>query len=183
MSRRSISIGVSRLAICAGLLIAVTTTGADAQSARKPTGTLILGEVNSLAVDNMSDPASGGRLVVDGKTIIVPQKLAIGLKSGPTSLQALMVSASDTCKTQQPPQSGLATTDTCRGEKSPALARVVASANSEGDLVASVVMVMQNSANTLARMKPATDADGSYGRPNNGSYANRQRRQAQKQPK
>lgn len=184
MSRRSLSLRVSRLGICAGLLVAVTATGAHAQSARKATGTLILGEVNSLAVSNASDPASGGRLVIDGKTVIVPDKLAIGLASGPTSLQALMASASESCKSQQPPQSGLATTDTCRGEKPPALARVMASANEKGELVASVVMVMQNSAKTLARMKPGTNADASaYGRANNTSYAKRQRRQAQKQPK
>lgn len=178
MTARSTCRGVLRVGICAALLIAVTAAGAHAQSARRPTGTLILGEITSLAVTNASDPASGGRLVIDGKQIIVPEKLTIALASGKTSLQALMLAASDACKSQQPPQSGLATTDSCRGEKPPALARVMATPNENGELVASLVMIQPNSARALARMKPDTaSGDSSYGRSGGSSYSKRSRKQ------
>lgn len=174
MSRRSISIGITRFGLCAGFLIAVTAAGASAQSARTPTSTLILGEITSLAVDNMRDPASGGRLVVDGKTIIVPEKLSIGLATGKSSLQGLMVAASEDCKTQDPPQSGLATSDSCRGQQPPALARIKASPNANGELVATLLMIQKNSGRALARMKPDANASKqSYGRTPRG-YSRKQ---------
>lgn len=175
MSLRSVSMSAVRLCITAGLFIVAASSGAEAQAAKKAAGALILGEITSLSVSS-SDPASGGRLVVDGKQIIVPEKLAIGLVSGPSSLQALMLDAGADCKAQQPPQSGLAATDSCRGEKPPALARVIASPNANGELVASAVMIQKNSARTLARIKPeAKTGDSSYGQ--SGGYAKRSRRQ------
>lgn len=126
----------------------------EAQSPRKPTGTLILGELTSLGVRDLNDPASGGRMVVDSKQITVPDRLLIGLPSGQVPLRDLMLEAPAECRSQQPPQSGLAVSDSCRGERSPALARVVASPTASGELVAIVVMIQKDSAGVLARIRP-----------------------------
>lgn len=162
------------LAIVAGVLIGSAADRTEAQSSRKPTATLILGEITHIAVRDMNDPASGGRMVVDGREITLPEKLSIGLPSGRTSLRDLMLEAPATCRSQQPPQSGLAMSDSCRGDRPPALARVVASASASGELVASVVMIQKDSGRTLARIKPRRGAQAdSYRRQPSGSAASR----------
>jgi hypothetical protein len=138
--------------------VAAQTAPAGAASTtevpRKPIGTLILGELTSIAVRDANDPASGGQIVVAGKEITIPDRLAIGLPSGPAQLRDLMLEAPAECKTQRPPQSGLAVSDSCRGNRPPALARVVAAPNASGELVASLLMIQKDSARTLARIKP-----------------------------
>ena len=126
----------------------------EAQSPRKPTGMLILAELTSIAVRDVNDPASGGQIVVDGKQITIPDQLLIGLPSGRVPLRDLMLEAPAECKSQQPPQSGLAVSDSCRGARPPALARVVASPNASGELVASLLMIQKDSGRTLARIRP-----------------------------
>ena len=160
------------LAIVAGVLVggAVTT---EAQSSRKPTSTLILGEITNITIRDMNDPASGGCSVVDGRQITLPEKLLIGLPSGRKSLRDLMLEASAECKSQQPPQSGLAVSDACRGDRTPALARVVASAGATGELVASVLMIQKDSGRTLARIKPSRGAPDPYRRQRSGTPAPR----------
>ena len=170
MSGRTVSMRALRLWVTAGMFIAVAAGAAEAQSARKPAGSLILGEITSLTVNDASNPDSGGRLVVDGQQIVVPDKLAITEPTGGSTLQALMLAASDDCKSQKPPQSGIATSDSCRGERPPALARIVASPNEKGELVATAVMIQKDSARTLSRLKPKAGAgDGSYGKA--GAYS------------
>lgn len=147
-----------RLTIVAGVLAAGAAGTIEAQSSRTPTGTLILGEIVSFAVRDANDPASGGRLVVDGKQITVPDKLLIGLPSGRVPLRDLMLEAPAECRSQQPPQSGLAVSDACRGDRPPALARVVATPSASGELVASVVMIQKDSGPTLARFRRQRDS-------------------------
>jgi hypothetical protein len=160
------------LAIVAGVLVGGAADSTEAQSSRKPRGTLILGEITSIAVRDMNNPASGGRIVVDGRQITLPEKLLLGLPAGPMSLRDLMLEAPAECKSQQPPQSGLAVSDSCRGDRHPALARVVASASASGELVASVVMIQKDSGRTLARIKPQRGARaGSYRRQSSGTAA------------
>ena len=178
MSARTVSMRALRLWVTAGVFIALTAGAAQAQSARKPAGTLVLGEITSLTVNDASNPDSGGRLVVDGQQIVIPDKLSITQPTGAATLQSLMVAASDDCKSQKPPQTGLATTDSCRGEQAPAIARVVASPNEKGELVATSVMLQKNSARTLSRIKGAPQGgDGSYGKA--GGYSKRTRRPPQ----
>src|SRR3989454_5313030 len=126
----------------------------EAQSPRKPTGMLILAELTSIAVRDVNDPASGGQIVVDGKQITIPDQLLIGLPSGRVPLRDLMLEAPAECKSQQPPQSGLAVSDSCRGARPPALARVVARPNASGELGASLLMIQKDSGRTLARIRP-----------------------------
>ena len=159
------------LAIVAGVLVGGDAASTEAQSSRTPTSTLILGEITNLAFRHMNDPASGGRIVVDGRPITLPEKLLIGLPSGQKSLRDLMAEAPAECKSQQPPQSGLAVSDSCRGDRPPALARVVASAGASGELVASVVMIQKDSGRTLARIKPQRAQKGSYKRQPSGTPA------------
>jgi hypothetical protein len=143
-----------------GLLSTVPTTAA-AQGTRpappveraKADGTLILGAIESITVDDMNDPSSGGRVVVRGKEITIPRGLRIGLPTGESTLTSLVAEASDECKSQEPPQSGLATSDTCLNGGSPALARVIANPTESGGMVATLVMVQKDSARTIARMK------------------------------
>lgn len=162
------------VAIVAGVLIGGAADRTEAVSARKPTSMLILGEITNIAISDIHDPASGGRIVVDGREITLPEKLSIGLPSGRTSLRDLLLEAPAECRSQQPPQSGLAVSDSCRGNRPPALARVVASASASGDLVASVVMIQKDSGRTLARIKPQRGAQaGSYKRQPSGSAASR----------
>jgi hypothetical protein len=158
------------LALVTGVLVGGAAGSTEAQSSRKPTATLILGEITSIAVRDMNDPASADRIVVDGRQITLPEKLSIGLPSGQKSLLDLILEAPAECKSQQPPQSGLAVSDSCRRDRPPALARVVASANASGELVASVVMIQKDSGRTLARMKARRGAQaGSYKRQPSGS--------------
>jgi hypothetical protein len=160
------------LAIVAGVLVGGAAASTEAQSSRKPTSTLILGEITKITFHDMNDPASGGRIVVDGRQITLPEKLLIGLPSGQKSLRDLMLEAPAECKSQQPPQSGLAVSDSCRGDRPPALARVVASAGASGEFVASVLMIQKDSGPTLARIKPPRRAQpGSYRRQPSGTPA------------
>jgi hypothetical protein len=160
------------LALVAGVLIGGAVDSTEAQSSRKPAGTLILGEITNIAIGDIHDPASGGRIVVDGRQITLPKKLLIGLPSGQKSLRDLLLEAPAECRSQQPPQSGLAVSDSCRGDRPPALARLVASVSASGELVASVVMIQKNSGRTLARIKPQRGAQaGSYGRQPSGTAA------------
>jgi hypothetical protein len=159
------------LAIVAGVLVGGAGS-TEAQSSRKPTSTLIRGEITNITLRDINDPASGGRIVVDGRQIRVPEKLLIGLPSGQKSLRDLMLEAPAECKSQQPPQSGLAVSDACRGDRPPALARVVASAGASGELVASVLMIQKDSGRTLARIKPPRGAQpGWYRRQPSGTPA------------
>ena len=148
-----------------GLLSVVPTT-AEAQgrpkkayaprTAPKLAGALILGEIESIAVDDMNDGSSSGRMVVQGKEITIPRGLSIGLADGSLSLRDLVQDAPEECKSQEPPQSGLAVSDTCRKEGTPALARIVANPDASGHMVADLVMVQKDSVRTLARMKADT---------------------------
>jgi hypothetical protein len=153
MPTRDTCAAAARRTFLTAVLVAGAAGITEAQTPRKPAGTLILGEVTSLAVRDMNDPASGGRIVVDGRQITIPEKLLIGLPSGQKSLRDLMLDAPAECKSQQPPQSGLAASDSCRGDRLPALARVVASASASGELVASVVMILKDSGPTLSRFR------------------------------
>lgn len=149
------SIGGSPFVPTVGAQTATAAAGTtETQAPRKPIGTLILGELTSIAVRDVNDPASGGQIVVAGKEITIPDRLAIGLPSGQAQLRDLMLEAPAECKTLQPPQSGLAESDSCRGNRPPALARVVAASNASGELVASLLMIQKDSARTLARMRP-----------------------------
>jgi hypothetical protein len=136
----------------------------QAQSPRKPGGALILGELTSIAVRDVNDPASGGQIVVDGKAITIPERLSVGLPSGLVPLRDLMLEAPAECKSQRPPQSGLAASDSCRGDRPPALARVVAGLSASGELVATLLMIQKDSGRTLARIRPQGRARArSYG--------------------
>lgn len=126
---------------------------AVAPAPAKTAGSLILGAIESIAVADMNDPSSPGRMVVRGKEITIPSDVLIGLPTGHVSLRDLVLEAPEECKSQQPPQSGLAQSDTCLNGGSPALARVIATRSASGDMVASTVMVQKDSARTLARMK------------------------------
>ena len=124
-----------------------------AQVRAKTTGQLILGPIDSITVSDMTSPSSGGRMVVGGKQITIPDNLLIGLPKSRITLRNLVLEAPEACKSQQPPQSGLAVSDSCRKDKPPALARVVASPDASGEMVASLVMVQKDSARTLARFE------------------------------
>jgi hypothetical protein len=120
----------------------------------KMDGALILGEIESIAVDDMNDVSSSGRIVVQGKEIAIPRGLSIGLPNGRLTLRDLVQDAPDECKSQQPPQSGLAVSDTCRNGGTAALARIVANPDASGGMVAKLVMVQKDSSRTIARMRP-----------------------------
>ena len=119
----------------------------------KMDGSLILGEIESIAVDDMNDASSSGRMVVQGKQVTIPRGLSIGLPTGQLSLRDLVQDAPEERTSQVPPQSGLAVSDTCRKEGTPALARIVANPDASGQMVAKLVMVQKDSARTLARFK------------------------------
>jgi hypothetical protein len=160
------------LALVTGMLAGGAFPSTEAQPSRNPTATLILGEITRIAVQDTNDPASADRIVVDGRQITLPDTLLIGLPSGRKSLRDLILEAPPECKSQQPPQSGLAVSDSCRRDRPPALARVIASANASGDLVASVVMIQKDSGRTLARIKRQHGAQaGSYKRQPSGTAA------------
>jgi hypothetical protein len=142
---------VAWVCVNAVLLVVMAAVGAHAQA--QATDALILGVIERIAVDDMNDPASAGRLVVQGKEITIPRGLAIGLPTGEATLRTLVLEAPEECKAQEPPQSGLASSDSCLNGGAPALARVVASSTESGGLVATVVMVQKDSSRTLARMK------------------------------
>jgi hypothetical protein len=150
-ARRTYAVA-ARLCATAALLIATAAGVAHAQA--KATGSLILGTIESVMVDDMNDPSSAGRMVVKGKEITIPHGLLVGLPSGRMTLRNLLLEAPEECKAQQPPQSGLAVSDTCRNGGTPALARVIASPTESGGLVASLVMVQKDSARTIARTRP-----------------------------
>jgi hypothetical protein len=163
--------GAARIAAIAALLVAMAAGVAHAQAKAagapqaqakaagaaqakaKAAGTLILGVIESVTVDDMNDPSSAGRMVVKGKEITIPRDLLIGLPAGRMTLRNLVLEAPAACKSQQPPQSGLAVSDTCLDGGTPALARIVANATESGGMVASLVMVQKDSVRTLARMK------------------------------
>jgi hypothetical protein len=148
---------IGRGAFVAALTMLLTLVGgsvfAQVLQGPKPRK-LVLGEVESLIVNDMRDPASGGRIVVNGKEITIPSNLSIGLPSGRIALTDLMLDASEQCRAQEPAQSGLATSDSCRGDKPPALARVMVQPDANGTLVADLVIIQADSALTLSRIKP-----------------------------
>jgi len=151
---------------------AAAAASAKAQPPGQPSGSLILGELTRIAVRDVNDPASGGEIVVDGKTIAIPDRLQVGLPTGRVPLRDLMLEAPAECKAKQPPQSGLAVTDSCRRDAPPALARVVASPDKSGALVASLVMIQKDSSQTLARIKPtARTRPHSYGQQSSDAAA------------
>jgi hypothetical protein len=157
---------------CAGRALRHRGRSAGRRCRRKPTSTLILGEITAIAIRDMNDPASGGGIVVDGRQITLPEKLSMGLPSGEKSPRDLILEASPECKSQQPPQNGLAVSHSCRRDHPPALARVVASASASGELVATVVMIQKDSGRTLARIKPPHGAQaGSYKQRPSGTAA------------
>jgi len=127
------------LHLAAGSALAAGHGSDAAQAKARPTGQLILGEIESVTVTNLDDPSSGGVIVVKGKRITIPDNLSIGLPAGRMTLRNLVLDGPKECTSLQPVQSGLAVSDTCRTSGSPALARV---------------MVLKDSATTLARMRP-----------------------------
>ncbi len=145
--------GAARICATAALLVAMAAGVAEAQ-AKKAAGSLILGEIESVTVEDMSDVSSAGRMVVRGKEITIPPDVTVGLPTGRVTLRNLVLEAPEECRSQQPPQSGLAVSDSCRNGGSPALARIVATPDASGALVASLVMVQKDSGRTLARMRP-----------------------------
>jgi hypothetical protein len=140
----------ARICAAAALLVIASAVGAHAQATAADS--LILGTIENIAVDDMNDASSAGRLVVQGKEITIPRGLLIGLPAGRITLRNLVLEAPDECKSQEPPQSGLAVSDTCRNGGTPALARIVAKPTESGGMVASLVMVQKDSSRTLARM-------------------------------
>jgi hypothetical protein len=162
--RRWVAVRMLAMVVATFGLLSIVPTTVEAQgrpkkayaprTAPKLDGSLILGEIESIAVDDMNDASSSGRLVVQGKEITIPRGLSIGLPTGRLTLRNLVLDAPDDCKSQQPPQSGLAVSDTCRKEGTPALARIVANPDESGRMVAKLVMVQKDSARTIARMRP-----------------------------
>jgi hypothetical protein len=143
--------GAARICAIAALLVATASGIAYAQA--KAAGSLILGAIESITVDDMNDPSSAGRMVVKGKEVTIPRDLLIGLPAGRITLRNLVNEAPEACKSQQPPQSGLAVADTCRNGGTPALARIVANPTASGGMEASLVMVQKDSGRTLARQR------------------------------
>lgn len=125
-----------------------------AQTKPAPQGVLILGEIESITVSDMNNPASGGSISVAGTRVTIPDNLLIGLPGKRLTLRNLVLDGPDDCKAQVPPQSGLALSDSCRNDRAPGLARVVASPNPSGNLVAGVAMVQKDSGLTLGRTGP-----------------------------
>jgi hypothetical protein len=140
--------------LCAAAALFVSAAAVMAQAQSTQPGTLILGEIERLTVDDLRDRSSGGSIVVSGKQITIPGSLLIGLPKGRLTIRDLVLDGPDQCKSLDPPESGLALSDACRNDGSPGLVRVVANRTPSGDLVASLVMVQKDSARTLARITP-----------------------------
>jgi len=146
---------IGRRAFTAALatLLTITASSVFAQDGTTPKPRkLVLGEIESLSITDVNDPASGGLIVVGGKYIAIPTNLLIGIPSGRLALRDLVLHAPEECRSQG--QSGLAVSDTCRKDKTPAMARLMVQPDSAGNLVADVVMIQTDSTRTLARIKP-----------------------------
>ena len=110
-------------------------------------------------------------MVVAGKQITIPKNLLIGLPKSRITLRNLVLDAPEPCKAQDPPQSGLAVSDSCRKDKPPALARIVATPAASGEMVASLVMVQKDSATTLARFSKERRSRRARNQGTSGAYA------------
>jgi hypothetical protein len=83
-------------------------------------------------------------MVVAGQRIIVPRNLVVELPAAWISLVDLMLDSPPECANQQPPQSGLASADSCLQGRPGAYATILANRVECGDLIAGDVFIAKS---------------------------------------
>jgi len=141
-------------------LAALVVTGAalapQAAAQAPATGAVIVGTVDLLEIDDLSDVWSGGRMVVSGQVIILPRNLLIDLPANRLTLQQLFADA--------PPESvavgesGLATLDSSRGIG--AIATILGNRTSFGNVIAGDVFIEKGTENVQGTVTYIDHTDG-----------------------
>ncbi len=99
----------------------------------------ISGEIERLAVNNISDPWSGGTIVVGGQTVIIPRNLLIDLPANRLTLVKLFTDAPPGCAAVG--ESGLAKSDNCNSRTSGGFATIAANRTSNGNVIAGDIFI------------------------------------------
>jgi hypothetical protein len=112
---------------------------AGAQAQALPVTAPIAGEIQSLTLNNPTDPWSGGTMVVGGQNIILPRNLLIDLPANRLTLKQIFDQAPDGCLSKK--ESGLAKGDLCNSTGIGGIANVAANRTSGGNVIAGDVLI------------------------------------------
>ncbi|HXB67426.1 MAG TPA: Ig-like domain-containing protein [Candidatus Acidoferrales bacterium] len=129
-TRRWVSLALITFGIAA--LAATTAHAASTQA-------LISGEIERMAVNNVSDPWSGGTIVVGGQTVMIPRNLLFDLPANRLTLVQIFTGAPAGCAAVG--ESGLAKSDTCNNRTSGGFAAIAANRTSGGNVIAGDIYI------------------------------------------
>ena len=100
-----------RLAAAASLLMALTSMVPNA-GAQTAVPLKVIGTLTAVRLDDPADPATGGRIAIDGQAVIVPALVPIEFPGDTVSVAGLFERAPAACRAQG--ESGLVPGDRCR---------------------------------------------------------------------
>lgn len=99
----------------------------------------IIGEIQSITLNNPGDHWSGGTIVVGGQNVIIPRNLLIDLPANRLTLQEIFAQAPAACVTSG--ESGLAKADSCNTKGSGGFATIHANRTNAGNIIAGDVLL------------------------------------------
>lgn len=134
-------------------------------------GVPVAGTIDSLKVYDITDPWSGGEIVVGGTRIIIPKNVLIDLPANRLTLTDLMLDGPAQCFNQNPPQSGVASEDSCLNGRPGGYATIMANRIECGDLIAGDVFI-DKSLDTVAGVVTFVSHTDGYFRVNGAAGAN-----------
>ena len=105
----------------------------------------MLGAIDSLTLDDPSDPWSGGIITVAGQSAIVPKNLLIDLPANRLSLQQLFADAPAACVATG--ESGLASADICTGGALGSVAVILGNMESDFQIIIGDMVIMKAASN------------------------------------
>ncbi len=105
----------------------------------------MLGNIDSLTLDDPSDPWSGGIITVAGQSAVVPKNLLIDLPANRLSLQQLFADAPAACVATG--ESGLASADICTGGALGSVAVILANMEPDFQIIIGDMVIMKAASN------------------------------------
>ena len=149
----------ARAALLLPLLVAGIGPLAHAAPVRAP----VIGEIESITLNNANDPWSGGTIFMGGQGVILPRNLLIDLPANRLTLKQIFDQAPAACRAKG--ESGLAKNDLCNTSGIGGYATIAANLTNGGNVIAGDVLI-QKGIETLAGMVTFIDYTDGYFRVN-----------------
>jgi hypothetical protein len=155
--------GVKTTWICSMFLSVVLITAFVCPVNAAPVNAPIIGEIEQISIDNVTDPWSGGTIVIGGQSVILPRNLLIDLPANRLTLKRLFDQAPAACLAAG--ETGLAKSDTCNSSGTGGFATIAANRTNGGNIIAGDVLIAKGN-DSISGQVTFVDHTGGYFRVN-----------------